>query len=296
MPQSITGVGVVPTQQETKTVLAKCKAKDKSKCPYHSAYVKLDTAYSNFFSSGGRSDFVNAVEAVRKAEIEKANNTKVKFPVTETVFLEGSMELNTEAGQEAQRVKEAKLKDAIGKANIGAVITVNKRPIGIFGVSVPEPKTTIFTKTEKGWESNEYIPLDDESMFSSGAYSIYTSIKNPTGRIAKIKQNDPRKAEFEIGDRTPDGLLEIGDVNWDGNGTFRVTIRELIGGGPKGWTLSEKAMTQKARAFARRAVPMAHLTKSAPAPKGWSQPTKDGSGVITFLVSRLDLDKEGFAK
>lgn len=47
-----------------------------------------------------------------------------------------------------------------------------------------------------------------------------------------------------------DGTLEIVDTNWDGNGTLRVTVRELVGHG-----CYARDFIRNARRLARKALP-----------------------------------------
>jgi len=84
-----------------------------------------------------------------------------------------------------------------------------------------------------------------------------------------------------IGDRTRDGLLEIVDTNWNGDGVMRVTVRELIGTGCWVGGLPIRRM----RALARRAMPHPEKTRSARLIRTFSD---YGCDYATFAVSRLE--------
>lgn len=86
-----------------------------------------------------------------------------------------------------------------------------------------------------------------------------------------------------IGDRTPDGLLEITDTRWDHNGTMFVTVRELIGTGCWRGGLPVARM----RRLARRALSHPGDTRSS---RVVNRFTSGGCDHITFAVSRLDRD------
>lgn len=89
-----------------------------------------------------------------------------------------------------------------------------------------------------------------------------------------------------IGDCSRDGLLQIADTNWDGNGTLRVTVRELIGGGDAGWIGGMPI--ERMRRLARRALMYPEKTRSSRVIRKF---VAEGSGHITFAVSRLDSDR-----
>lgn len=93
-----------------------------------------------------------------------------------------------------------------------------------------------------------------------------------------------KRGELTIGDRTDDGLLEIADTNWDSNGTLRVTIRELIGGGDAAWVGGMPIA--RMRRLARRAISKPELTRSSQMVRK-SQNGGNG-GTVTFAVSRLE--------
>lgn len=90
---------------------------------------------------------------------------------------------------------------------------------------------------------------------------------------------------LEIGDYSRDGLLQIADTNWDSNGTLRVTVRELIGGGDSGWIGGMPI--RRMRNLARRAIMYPENTRSS---RVVSKDNGDGqdSGRVTFAVSRLE--------
>jgi hypothetical protein len=82
-----------------------------------------------------------------------------------------------------------------------------------------------------------------------------------------------------IGDRNPDGTLEITDTAWDHNGTLRVTVRELFG------ERSIPANRLRAmRRLARRAIPHPDQTTSSRVLRTWYA---QGGSHATFAVSRL---------
>lgn len=83
----------------------------------------------------------------------------------------------------------------------------------------------------------------------------------------------------QIGDRTPDGLLEITGTSWDSNGTLRVTVRELVGGHCWDYPLA------RARRLARRALAYPEKTRSSRVVRRWYA---DGCEHVTFAVSRND--------
>jgi hypothetical protein len=82
-----------------------------------------------------------------------------------------------------------------------------------------------------------------------------------------------------IHDRTRDGLLEITDTNWDSNGTLRVTVRELLGGGWDGGLPIERM-----RRLARRALDHPERTRSSRVVHHFYE---GGCEHVTFAVSRL---------
>lgn len=80
----------------------------------------------------------------------------------------------------------------------------------------------------------------------------------------------------EIGDGTRDGLLEIADTRWDGNGTLFVTVREMIG-------QRENFPVRRGRALARSAIHHPDKTRSSRVVRQWW----DGSQTrATYAVSR----------
>lgn len=87
--------------------------------------------------------------------------------------------------------------------------------------------------------------------------------------------------EKSIGDRSPDGLLEIVDTNWDSNGTLRVTVREtmghdcIIGGFP----------LRRARTLARAALPEYRKGQTLSS-RVVNRFTANGCEHVTFAVSR----------
>lgn len=83
-----------------------------------------------------------------------------------------------------------------------------------------------------------------------------------------------------IADRNRDGMLEITDTRWDGNGTLFVTVRELMGHGA--WVGG--VPVRRMRTLARRAISHPHLTRSSRVVRRWES---NGSTHITFAVSRL---------
>lgn len=72
--------------------------------------------------------------------------------------------------------------------------------------------------------------------------------------------------KLTIGDRSRDGLYEIADTRWDGNGTMfvTVTVRELFGKREL-----EPRDIRAMRRLARRAISMPHLTKSSRLVNSW---------------------------
>lgn len=84
-----------------------------------------------------------------------------------------------------------------------------------------------------------------------------------------------------IGDTSRDGLLEITDTSWDGNGTLRVTVREKIGAGCWVGGLPIERM----RRLARRALMYPEKTRSSRVIRRW---TAEGCEHVTFAVSRLE--------
>jgi hypothetical protein len=85
---------------------------------------------------------------------------------------------------------------------------------------------------------------------------------------------------LNIGDRSRDGLLEITDTRWDGDGTLFVTVRELIGSGCWDGGLPVERM----RRLARRALMHPETIRSSRLVRRWSA---QGSDHATFAVSRL---------
>ena len=88
--------------------------------------------------------------------------------------------------------------------------------------------------------------------------------------------------EKSIGDRSPDGLLEIVDTSWNHNGTLLVTVREtmghdcIVGGFP----------IRRARTLARGALPEYYKgqTRSSRVIKRFTDGTCE---YVTFAVSRI---------
>ena len=79
---------------------------------------------------------------------------------------------------------------------------------------------------------------------------------------------------------TRDGLFEVVDTNWDGNGNFRVTVSERIGQSFSDYPFDAIA---KARRLAKGSVPMPHLVKRSTLVNRH----RDEAGErVTFLVSR----------
>ena len=89
---------------------------------------------------------------------------------------------------------------------------------------------------------------------------------------------------LSIGDRSSDGLLEIVDTRWDGNGTMYVTVRELIGGF-ESWTVRHTNVIRRMRRLARRALMYPEQTRSSQVTKVWDA---HGCAYVTFAVSRLE--------
>ena len=89
---------------------------------------------------------------------------------------------------------------------------------------------------------------------------------------------------LEIGTTSKDGLVQITDTSWDGNGTLLVTVRELIGGFD-GWIGGKARAVRKMRDFARRALPEYYdgQTVSVKVIRTW---TAQGGSHATFAVSR----------
>ena len=88
-----------------------------------------------------------------------------------------------------------------------------------------------------------------------------------------------------IGDTTRDGLLQITDTTWDGNGTMRVTVREMIGGPGWSWILPEPVVRERARRLARRAIHHPDQTRGARTLRHWYA---EGTYHWTFAVTRLE--------
>lgn len=82
-----------------------------------------------------------------------------------------------------------------------------------------------------------------------------------------------------IGDRTRDGLLEIVDTNWNGDGTLFVTVREMVGHN----CLAGGFPVERARRLARRALMHPDKTRSSRVVKRF---TAGGCEHVTFAVSR----------
>jgi hypothetical protein len=90
-----------------------------------------------------------------------------------------------------------------------------------------------------------------------------------------------KRGTLEIGDTTPDGLLQITDTRWDSNGTMFVTVRELVGSGCWNGGLPVERM----RRLARRAISHPDKTRSSRVVRRWAA---QGSDHVTFAVSRLE--------
>lgn len=88
---------------------------------------------------------------------------------------------------------------------------------------------------------------------------------------------------LEIGDTSRDGLLQITDTRWDGNGTLFVTVRELIG--TKCWRGG--LPIGRMRRLARRAIAHPNKTRSSRTVRTWSAM---GCDHVTFAVSRIPSD------
>ena len=86
-----------------------------------------------------------------------------------------------------------------------------------------------------------------------------------------------------IHDQSRDGLLEIADTAWDHNGTLRVTVRELIGGGAISWP-GGKLPVAAMRRLARRALDHPDKTRSSRLIRTFED---QSCGFATFAVSRL---------
>jgi hypothetical protein len=86
--------------------------------------------------------------------------------------------------------------------------------------------------------------------------------------------------DLGIHDTSRDGLLEITDTRWDGNGTMFVTVRERVGTGCWAGGLPVARM----RTLARRALSHPETIRSSRAIRRWSQ---GGCDHVTFAVSRL---------
>lgn len=86
---------------------------------------------------------------------------------------------------------------------------------------------------------------------------------------------------LEIGSQSRDGLLEVADTRWDGNGTLFVTVRELIGG-REGWVGG--LPIRRMRTLARRALQHPETIRSAREVRR----SYDGSSWrVTFAISRV---------
>lgn len=83
-----------------------------------------------------------------------------------------------------------------------------------------------------------------------------------------------------IGDRNPDGTLEITYTRWDSNGTLFVTVNELMGHGA--WIGG--VPVRRMRTLARRALMYPDRTRSSRVVRRWEH---NGTTHITFAVSRL---------
>lgn len=90
--------------------------------------------------------------------------------------------------------------------------------------------------------------------------------------------------ELGIGSCSADGLLEIVDTRWDGNGTLYVTVRELIGGF-ESWVVSRENVIRRMRRLARRAIMYPENTRSSRVTHVWKS---NGCSHVTFAVSRLE--------
>ena len=82
-----------------------------------------------------------------------------------------------------------------------------------------------------------------------------------------------------IGDRNPDGTLEITDTAWDSNGTMRVTVRELFG--------EREIPPNRLRAMRRLARRAIHHPEKTTSSRVIRTFYSNGSMAATFAVSRL---------
>jgi hypothetical protein len=85
-----------------------------------------------------------------------------------------------------------------------------------------------------------------------------------------------------IRDRSRDGLFEITDTSWNGNGTLYVTIRELVGGGLDAWP-GRRLPIRRMRNLARRALMYPEKIRSSAVVRSFYA---EGCHHVTFAVSR----------
>ena len=85
---------------------------------------------------------------------------------------------------------------------------------------------------------------------------------------------------YGIGDRSEDGLLEIVDTRWDGNGTMFVSVRML----GRAEDFTHGFPVRRARTLARRALSLPENTRSSRVTRRWTYGACD---YATFAVSRL---------
>lgn len=90
---------------------------------------------------------------------------------------------------------------------------------------------------------------------------------------------------YEIGDYSRDGLLQITDTHWDGNGTLNVTVRELVGQRWEEYPGNGKNVLRRARTLARGALVHPNKTRSSAIVRRWFA---NGCSHVTFAVSRND--------
>lgn len=92
---------------------------------------------------------------------------------------------------------------------------------------------------------------------------------------------------LSIGDYSHDGVLQVVDTAWDGNGTLRVTVRELIGERFHNKSKRYANTVRRARYLARKCLPEYYprQTKRAPLIRVFYT---DGCTHFTFSVSRIE--------
>ena len=87
----------------------------------------------------------------------------------------------------------------------------------------------------------------------------------------------------EIGDYSRDGLSQITDTRWDGNGTLYVTVEDLMGG-RKPYDRDD-LMIRRMRNLAKKALMHPETIKSARVSNRGL--TSYNSHYVTFAVSRI---------